>query len=356
MWDSLSDLLLGDAEGSLPDVFQDEPSSIFQDTLVSKSLIDQPEASGSVVDAFPDWLDLKMDLSLLEGLECSDGVLNDFLLGDVTTGLSSDLQTHSEGKVLETSVDNELPQEYPFDDDFHLEKGNTQFILEDLLSPPYTPPSSPEGLVPDLGIPGSPVPSLVSISEPSSPVPVFITTPTFASAEPVFTFVAPILQPFQIGIIDLATVVSVESQALPVQSLALTRDEDDDEVSTVVEIEDDDEGSPAVEIVRVKKERKRKGSCAKDASSPKRRAKSSANSTGELAVPASKKERKRKQNKDAATRYRVKKRVECDVMLDEETGLMEENKQLKDKAHQLSNEITYLKGLMREMFKARGLM
>ncbi|XP_067128582.1 cyclic AMP-dependent transcription factor ATF-4 [Centruroides vittatus] len=59
-------------------------------------------------------------------------------------------------------------------------------------------------------------------------------------------------------------------------------------------------------------------------------------------------ERKRKQNKDAATRYRQKKRKESMAIKTEETVLAERNQELKSRVQQLSNEISYLKGLLKE--------
>lgn len=68
------------------------------------------------------------------------------------------------------------------------------------------------------------------------------------------------------------------------------------------------------------------------------------------------KERKRDQNRTAAWRYRVKKRAEQEVLNVEEAELLEINKELSQKASQLSTEIGYLKGLMREMLISKGLL
>ena len=63
--------------------------------------------------------------------------------------------------------------------------------------------------------------------------------------------------------------------------------------------------------------------------------------------------RKREQNKDAATRYRVKKRDEHNHLLSECEDLEKSNKQLKDQVGSLSKEIDYLKNLMLEVYKTR---
>lgn len=66
------------------------------------------------------------------------------------------------------------------------------------------------------------------------------------------------------------------------------------------------------------------------------------------------KERKRVQNRDAATRYRVKKRT-AETVLDDRVHCLEtENKQLQEKAAQLRHEVTTLKSLWQEMEKLKG--
>ncbi|KAL4703289.1 hypothetical protein ACJJTC_015421 [Scirpophaga incertulas] len=66
--------------------------------------------------------------------------------------------------------------------------------------------------------------------------------------------------------------------------------------------------------------------------------------------------RKKEQNKNAATRYRQKKKAEIEVLLNEEQALRQQNTELNDKCSDLQREIRYLKGLMRDLFKAKGLI
>lgn len=66
--------------------------------------------------------------------------------------------------------------------------------------------------------------------------------------------------------------------------------------------------------------------------------------------------RKKEQNKNAATRYRQKKKAEIEEILSEEKGLEDKNSELQVKVSDLSREIKYLKGLMRDLFKAKGLI
>lgn len=69
-----------------------------------------------------------------------------------------------------------------------------------------------------------------------------------------------------------------------------------------------------------------------------------------------KKVRKKEQNKNAATRYRQKKKQEIKEILGEERELTDYNEKLKNQLTDLQREIGYLKGLMRDLFKAKGLI
>lgn len=66
--------------------------------------------------------------------------------------------------------------------------------------------------------------------------------------------------------------------------------------------------------------------------------------------------RKKEQNKNAATRYRQKKKAEVEVLLSEESTLRLHHTDLGNKCADLQREIRYLKGLMRDLFKAKGLI
>lgn len=71
---------------------------------------------------------------------------------------------------------------------------------------------------------------------------------------------------------------------------------------------------------------------------------------------SSRKERKRLQNKDAATRYRQKKKQQFSIVEQELEELKATNVSLQSEAQRVQNEISYLKGLMRELFRAKGLI
>lgn len=69
-----------------------------------------------------------------------------------------------------------------------------------------------------------------------------------------------------------------------------------------------------------------------------------------------KKFRKKEQNKNAATRYRLKKKAEVEEILGEEKGLLDTKTQLEGNVVDLQREIKCLKSLMRDLFKAKGLI
>lgn len=72
--------------------------------------------------------------------------------------------------------------------------------------------------------------------------------------------------------------------------------------------------------------------------------------------PEDKKSRKKEQNKNAATRYRQKKKAEIEEILGEEKVLIEYHDKLDTEVSDLQREIKYLKSLMRDLFKAKGLI
>lgn len=65
--------------------------------------------------------------------------------------------------------------------------------------------------------------------------------------------------------------------------------------------------------------------------------------------------RKKEQNKTAATRYRIKKKVELEILLEEEAVLEQHNRKLQKRHDDLANEVKYLKKLMRELFTSRSV-
>lgn len=66
--------------------------------------------------------------------------------------------------------------------------------------------------------------------------------------------------------------------------------------------------------------------------------------------------RKKEQNKNAATRYRQKKKQEIEEILGEERALHDKNHELQTSYNDIKREIKYLKNLMRELYKAKGLL
>jgi hypothetical protein len=68
-----------------------------------------------------------------------------------------------------------------------------------------------------------------------------------------------------------------------------------------------------------------------------------------------KKDRKKIQNKCAASRYRQKKKEEHETIDQESERLEKRNKVLKDKVETITNEIQYLKQLMKDVLQAKRL-
>lgn len=66
--------------------------------------------------------------------------------------------------------------------------------------------------------------------------------------------------------------------------------------------------------------------------------------------------RKKEQNKKAATRYRMKKKMQAMGVFGEEQELLDENMELKGKVSELRQEVSIMKKLMRDLFRAKGLM
>lgn len=72
--------------------------------------------------------------------------------------------------------------------------------------------------------------------------------------------------------------------------------------------------------------------------------------------PEEKKYRKKEQNKNAATRYRQKKKQEIEIIIGEENILMDKNRKLMATYKETKREVKYLKSLLRDLFKARGFI
>ncbi|XP_074648323.1 uncharacterized protein LOC141903867 [Tubulanus polymorphus] len=83
--------------------------------------------------------------------------------------------------------------------------------------------------------------------------------------------------------------------------------------------------------------------------------KSATTKTGK-ASPVDKKQRKKLQNKNAATRYRVKKKSEAELIDVEYQELTGRNEELTEQVDQLTREIQYLKDLIHEVQKAKGII
>lgn len=66
--------------------------------------------------------------------------------------------------------------------------------------------------------------------------------------------------------------------------------------------------------------------------------------------------RKKEQNKNAANRYRMKKKAEIEILCDEERDLLKHNESLKTRLADVSREVKCMKNLLRELFREKGLI
>lgn len=72
--------------------------------------------------------------------------------------------------------------------------------------------------------------------------------------------------------------------------------------------------------------------------------------------PEDRQSRKKEQNKTAANRYRMKKKAEIEILLDEKTDLMKHNEALRTKYENVAREVRYIRNLLRDLYKAKGLI
>lgn len=66
--------------------------------------------------------------------------------------------------------------------------------------------------------------------------------------------------------------------------------------------------------------------------------------------------RKKEQNKTAANRYRLKKKAEIEILLDEERELQIQNDKLSKQYDEVRREASYIKRLLRVAFEAKGIL
>lgn len=90
--------------------------------------------------------------------------------------------------------------------------------------------------------------------------------------------------------------------------------------------------------------------------SRKNTSKSSGKNASKATKPDNRHERKKQQNKDAAVRYRLKKRQEAGIIDTEVDSLEARNTELKDTVEQITREIKYLKDLLSDVYKTKEFM
>lgn len=92
------------------------------------------------------------------------------------------------------------------------------------------------------------------------------------------------------------------------------------------------------------------GAALKAKQSPKRKPRSNRRSKEDRLL------RKKEQNKNAANRYRMKKKVELDILIDEENDLQKHNDSLMTRFNDVNREVKCMKSLLRELFRSKGLI
>lgn len=312
--------------------------------------------NGGKSDVFEKWMDEKIDLSILDGLESQSCLLDDL-----------DVMIEDPSALLENLMDWSSEIERANDLDLKLERNDT---AKDVLSTSgfVASPDSPGSRVPDNTVALSPEYQQMSFYvKPSTPKNSFATlveTNTSDNIDHLSQYLNT-EKPNSLDTSELSDNFTTPqlSPSVSVSSIETTLDSDYSEVSDKLEILLQSPKSEASLI---------RDSCTSDSTNftdfnsnnnatseeskdirVTRSIKRSQNHKKSVSTTSScngefRRERKRKQNKDAATRYRQKKRKECIAIKCEEDILESKNKELKSQVQQLSNEISYLKGLLNE--------
>jgi len=269
-------------------------------------------------DPFADWMTEKIDFDLL-------GQTNDFLTPESTITSSLD-------ELLDPK-DIECLQVGP--DDLEL--------LKSLAVDPAIPPVSPalcEDPAPDL-VALSPSPSISSVALSPSPSSISSVAES-APGSPIISMNSPI--EYQASASDLLTQLVQFQQNDTVTAMDIGNLVPNQHLTPPTSPESN--SNSEIESLPSPKDTKKR-------EAPKR-AKSKVKSASGTTI-VDKKSRKRDQNKVAATRYREKKRAESMAVQSEEDILVERNKELKEQVESLAREIKYMKELMVDVYKAKGI-
>jgi len=319
-----------------------EGDAIFQDIGVKGTPVDK-NAVIDTANIFPgldeledplaDWMTERIDFDQLD-------VTNNFL------GQSVD--------------DSELLALAPLDDNLKLEVSTADLeLLNSLVVDPNVPPQPPapeEDIAPNLlALSPSPPLSSVDTSRSSSPATVLSSMP---SSPPEF---GELVNPIPAATL-LSTLVQQSKEDLAVQ-LPLSQNSpiSSTHIPTTLQFPllsqqcltppVSPSSTTSVVLSTMNSEKVVKGKPKRE--SPKR-TKSKLKTVSDVKVD--KKSRKRAQNKEAATRYREKKREEVTAIQSEEDLLEQKNKELKEQVDTISREIKYMNELMADVFKAKGLV
>ncbi|XP_038063559.1 activating transcription factor of chaperone-like [Patiria miniata] len=293
---------LGGSTGSLADDLLEEISG-------------QHLGGDSLSDELPEWMSEK--ISLTQWIDAADIMPSDLL----TT----------------------VPLSFPNDKGTSIEPAEEllQTLMVDDRIPPQ-PPSPGEQQAPDL-VALSPAGCLYSLESPMSPA----SSTSSSSMEPPSPEAVPLTAEEQLWQIaeGLTTIYNIHV------SLPDPEDNQSEVLDPQSDPQSDPESNPALPQSPAESEEQEEQKGKRSTPQKKARAKPKLRTVND---PAIKKNKKKDQNKVAATRYRQKKRVEADGLMTEQVELEGKNKDLKDKVDSLTREIKYLKDLMTEVYKVKG--
>lgn len=222
-------------------------------------------------------------------------------------------------------------------------------VEEEILGNVKSEPTSPSCLSGSRV--ASPVECIVTVESASSPAPSTSTCPSFVEADNV-DVLSPIEPSSPASCLSVPSPLPTQEELAKSPSPSRSADREDDGC------DDDDDPMDADFIPEANRSDSESAlDSASGSDEPPRKKKRTAKRRPRAKADlSSRKERKRLQNKDAATRYRQKKKQEIGKAEEELDKLMATNVSLQSEAQRITNEISYLKGLMRELFRAKGLI
>lgn len=339
---------------SSTDLYQDELLSYNTDSGVGEFLksslhltdhLKSLSDDSGIIDDFDSWLDENTCITNLDAsLQTSPFV-------DVSLQPSALPEATLEDPVADVLAELEAAMTQSLDNPTDGYEAQTEFLMQEPLKLSFSQLEE--------------VP-LTPIEAPSSPMELSSLRPKFPVGKPVVKYV----QPSTIDISSLSTHAQIVMDDLNVLHLP-ELPADDQAAILLLEALADPRVRSQLNVTEVESllssppsspEALVPGSPVQDSDDeyvPSRKRKSTAEASNPRSLkalkPSEKKERKKVQNKNAATKYRLKKRAEGQIGHQEMNQLEEKNTTLKHQVEDLDSEIKYMKGLLNEVLKGKGL-